>query len=362
MKMPLVLTQLWKFLIRFTHTSVFAEMLIIVLVTLLLAASSKHMLAFFSRRKNVPEWIRSTARHFSRTLHLWILGIGFLYILDAMLEVSAWPRSHLKVELFRTIMVILGIDWMCQTLKSEFLLSLKQKLHRKNHLDSDAPLVVNKLVTLLFHLLALLVILENLGVSLSTLYTFGGIGGFALTLAAKEIIANFFGGLMISLSRPFSIGDWITSPNKNFEGVVESIGWNKTKIRTLNRRPTYVPNSIITDAIIENPGRMYNRQILTLLHLRYEDLDKIPAIIEALRHLLHTHPEIDSKLSRLVHFVKYTHTALEIKISAFTKDTQEEKFLACQQEILLKVGAIIHEHGADFSVFYCNSVSGVKAH
>src|SRR3989338_613814 len=110
-------------------------------------------------------------------------------MLDAMVEASAWPRSHVKVELFRTIMVILGIDWMCQVLKSEFLFSVQRKMRRKNPLDSDVRLVVNKLVTLLFHLLALLVILENLGVSFSTLYTFGGIGGFALTLAAKEVIA-----------------------------------------------------------------------------------------------------------------------------------------------------------------------------
>ncbi len=347
---PTFFTQLWKNLIRFSHTNVFAEILIIVFVTVLLVLGGKYISLFFGRRKRMPEWARSTARSFSRSLPLWILAIGTLSVLEALVEASMWPRSHVKVELIRNIVLILGIDWILQKIKGDFLISLAHAMRRKSPLDADVPLVVNKLITIFFHLIALLVILENIGVSLSTLYTFGGIGGFALTLAAKEVIANFFGGLMISLSRPFSAGDWITSPNKNFEGVVESIGWNKTKIRTLNRRPTYIPNSLITDAIIENPGRMYNRQISMLLHLRYEDLEKMPAIIEALRTLLNTHPDLDSKLSRQVYFVKYTDAGLELKISAFTKDTQEEKFLTCQQEILFSIGEIIHQHGAQFVV------------
>jgi MscS family membrane protein len=349
MKAP-VFNQVWQSIIRFSHTSVFAEVLIVTLLVVLLAVTSRHVLLFFGKRQQLPEWMRVTLHSFSRSLHLWIFAIGFLHLLDILVEASAWHRSHLKIELMRTIVLILGIDWVCQKIKSEFLFSIKRKMSRKGQMEGDVPLVVNKLVTLLFHLLALLVILENVGVSLSTLYTFGGIGGFALTLAAKEVIANFFGGLMISFSRPFTVGDWITSPNKSFEGVVESIGWHKTKIRTLNRRPAYIPNSIITDAIIENPGRMYNRQLLMLLHLRYEDLDKVVAIVDDLRALLHSNSEIDSKLSRLVHFVKYTDTALEIKLSAFTKDTQEEKFLACQQELLLAVGSVIHQHGAEFVV------------
>ena len=45
---------------------------------------------------------------------------------------------------------------------------------------------------------------------------------------------------MIYTDRPFSVGDWVKSPDKNIEGIVEDIGWRMTKIRTFEKRPLYV--------------------------------------------------------------------------------------------------------------------------
>jgi MscS family membrane protein len=339
----------WHSLIKWSDTYLFIEILLICLVSLLLAFSTRYACYFLSRKKRTPEWARYALQSFAASLHWNLLLLGGFYVTEALLEDSPWKKFLKQVLLVRWIFCILLLDWVLQKIKFEFFSALKRKLQRKNHLDWDAPLVVNKLLTILIHLLALLMILEALGMSLSTLYTFGGIGGVALTLAAKEVIANFFGGIMIAFFRPFSVGDWITSPNKNFEGVVENIGWSKTKICTPNRRPTYVPNSLITDAIIENPGRMYNRQIQSSLHLRYEDLDKLPLLLPKLRTYLKSHPGLDHKLSRYAYLVRYTDFSIEIKLNAFTVDTQEEKFLLLQEEILLYVGRILAEHGAHFS-------------
>ena len=52
---------------------------------------------------------------------------------------------------------------------------------------------------------------------------------------------------MVYMDRPFSIGDWISSPDKDIEGTVEQIGWRSTRIRTFDKRPLYVPNAIFFD-------------------------------------------------------------------------------------------------------------------
>ena len=103
--------------------------------------------------------------------------------------------------------------------------------------------------------------MQALGYSISGVLAFGGIGGIAVGFAAKDLLANFFGGLMIYLDRPFSVGDWIRSPDKNIEGTVEEIGWRLTRIRTFDKRPLYVPNSTFTQISVENPSRMLNRRI-----------------------------------------------------------------------------------------------------
>ncbi|MCH9664564.1 MAG: mechanosensitive ion channel family protein, partial [Gammaproteobacteria bacterium] len=85
-------------------------------------------------------------------------------------------------------------------------------------------------------------LLSMLGVSLSGLLAFGGLGGIVLGFALKDILGNFFAGAILFWERPFLVGDWIRCPSINIEGVVDSINWRTTLIKTFDRRPVYVPN------------------------------------------------------------------------------------------------------------------------
>ena len=107
--------------------------------------------------------------------------------------------------------------------------------------------------------------------------TFGGVGGLIVGLAAKDLLSNFFGGMMIYFDRPFKVGDWIRSPDRQIEGTVERIGWRMTIIRTFDKRPLYVPNSVFSSIVVENPSRMLNRRINETFGLRYQDADKFGA-------------------------------------------------------------------------------------
>ena len=144
--------------------------------------------------------------------------------------------------------------------------------------------------------------MQTLGYSLSGILAFGGVGGLAVGFAAKDMLANFFGGWMIYVDKPFRVGDWISSPDRNIEGTVEYIGWRQTRIQTFARRPLYVPNATFMSISVENPSRMQNRRIKQCFGLRYGDNDKVNLILEDVRSYLRGHDGIDQVRTIMVNF------------------------------------------------------------
>ena len=134
----------------------------------------------------------------------------------------------------RDVGVLLCITW--------FLLGLVRGAEQEYtrdpaKIDKHTAEAISKLVRLAVIITSALVILQTLGFSISGVLAMGGIGGIAVGFAAKDLLANFFGGLIVYLDRPFAIGDWIRSPDRSLEGTVEKIGWRVTVIRDFQSRP-----------------------------------------------------------------------------------------------------------------------------
>jgi MscS family membrane protein len=194
-----------------------------------------------------------------------------------------------------------------------------------------------------------LVALQTLGYSVSGVLAFGGIGGVAVGFASKDLLSNFFGGLMLYLDKPFKVGDWIRSPDRAIEGTVEDIGWRLTRIRTFDKRPLYIPNSMFASIVVENPSRMTNRRIAENLGIRYEDGDLMAPICSAIRQMLREHPEIDQAQTQIVHFTSYGQSHLEFMVYCLTRTTEWVKYHAVKEDVLLRIMAIVREHGAEFA-------------
>jgi len=192
-----------------------------------------------------------------------------------------------------------------------------------------------------------LTLFQTLGLSISGLMAFGGMGGIAVGFAAKDLLANFFGGLFIYTDRPFSVGDWVRSPDRDIEGTVEKIGWRVTRIRTFDKRPLYVPNAIFSQIALENPSRMTNRRIKETIGIRYDDAGKMGKIIELVKGMLSEHPEIDTSKTLMVNFNSFAPSSLDFFIYTFTKTTNWVDYHQIKQDVLLKILAIIEKQGAE---------------
>jgi len=115
----------------------------------------------------------------------------------------------------------------------------------------DKPSIdfLGKILTIIIVFISFLMILQIVGGDIMPLVAFGGIGAAAIGFAAKDVIANFFGGLMLFITRPFVNGDLIEMPSNNIIGHIETIGWYNTCIRELSKMAVYVPNSSFSTAL-----------------------------------------------------------------------------------------------------------------
>jgi len=198
-------------------------------------------------------------------------------------------------------------------------------------------------------IIAALVAMQVLGFSISGLLAFGGISGIAIGFAAKDLLANFFGGFMIYLDRPFVVGDWVRSPDLKLEGTVEKIGWRQTTIRTFDKRPLYVPNATFARLSVENPSRMSHRRIYETIGIRYEDIDKMEKILTETKTMLEQHPDIDNTQTIMVNFNKFAPSSLDFFVYTFTKTTDWVEYHKIKQDILLRISHIIRANDAEIA-------------
>ena len=332
---------------------------IFAIVTLTLIARFMAMRALgvlkrqFSKTKNVWDDAVFEAAHGPTSWFILIMGLLWAVdISEGYLETELFNAENLDVvrQVTFIFLVMMFLVRFITLAEARILDSLKQESGQdQTSLDPTTLHALAKLLRLSVIISGALVALPTFGIEITALLAFGGVGGIAVGFAAQDLLSNFFGGLMIYLDRPFAIGDWIRSPDREIEGTVESIGWRLTVVRTFDKRPLYVPNSIFNKLALENPSRMKNRRIKETIGLRYQDSEKMSAIVSDVKSMLQNHDEIDSSQTLIVNFDAYGSSSLDFFIYTFTKTTNWIRFHEIKQDVLLKIIEIVHANNADFA-------------
>jgi MscS family membrane protein len=241
---------------------------------------------------------------------------------------------------------VIIVVWLLTRFSKEIELNLSKP--RKGHkaLNKTTLRAISQLMRLVVIVVAGLIIMQTCRIPITGIVAFGGVGGIAVGFAAKDLLANFFGGFMIFLDKPFSIGDWIRSSDKEIEGTVEHIGWRLTRIRTFDKRPLYVPNSVFSTIAIENPSRMSNRRIKAHIGIRYDDGAKLKKVLDDITEMLKNHPDIDTTKTLFVKMVEFGPYALIFQVYTFTKTTNWVEYQSIQQDVFLKIFDIIKNNDA----------------
>ena len=276
-------------------------------------------------------------------LLVWLLSISWFIGITKFFN-----DTQIITMIQRAMIIILLATMLLRTIRNIYI-NLKAINFENTPFSSSEADTISKVLQ--FSILASfgLIFLQSLGISISGLLAFGGIGGLAMGLAAKDALSNIFGGMMLHIDRPFQVGERITIPGKSVEGTVTHIGWRQTCVQDYALQPIYIPNAMFGNAPVVTPSRMPNRRIKHLVGIRYQDFQHLTSILEEINHYLRHYSAIDQMQPIRVHFINYGAYSLDLQIYCFTKVTSMDSFLSTQEEILMNIGNIIQRHGADFA-------------
>jgi MscS family membrane protein len=211
-------------------------------------------------------------------------------------------------------------------------------------------IAVSRLLKILLVILATLIGMQALHIDITGIVAIGGAGTIVLGIAAQQLLANFFGGMMIFMDEQFMVGDSIKAPGHNIDGVVEYIGWRLTRIRTADKSLLYVPNSVFLIIGVENSSRRYNYQIKETIRLKYQDVQKINVVVEDLLSMIRNHPGIDTTQISFVGINKFNSMTADCLLWCFTKATDVENYLKTQHDVLCKTDQILVKHGLEIGI------------
>ena len=230
-----------------------------------------------------------------------------------------------------------------------------------------------KIANFIIMLMGMLIMLYLAGVNLTAVLSGLGIGGFAVALAAKDSLANFFGTLSILLSDVFSQGDWIVVDGK--EGVVVELGLRVTTLRTFDNALIAIPNATLANKDVKNWNkRELGRRIKMSLGIKYDSKSEdIQNAVKEIREMLDQHPKIATentkyqyrnirsaklvskddlqgiKKTLLVYLDEFSDSSINILVYCFTKSTDWDDWLVTKEDVMYKIMAIFEKNSLEFA-------------
>jgi MscS family membrane protein len=337
-------------LLNNTHSS----LLTITLITLFLFFIKNKLINFIFALSQKTNTVYDELILFSiKTPSTYLISFGYIFIVTDYFIKNETLNLNFSLSSSVFSLIVIIISW-------SLLRGLNYYLHLKpfaKQLSSDDDItlitetyeIVIRILKILVITITALIIMQELGLSISGLLAFGGVGGLIVGLAAKDLLSNFFGGMMIFFDRPFRVGEFIKSPDRNIEGVVEKIGWRLTIVRTFSKNVLYIPNTAFSSIIVENATRMSNRRINETIGIRYDDLNKMKDIIQDVNNVLENNRDIDQTQKAKVYFKSFSASSCDFFIYAFTITKDWEEFLRIKQDVLLKVAEIIENHNSEIA-------------
>lgn len=185
------------------------------------------------------------------------------------------------------MMIAIAATWLIARLVDaiikEYIVPITEKT--ENNLDDQIIPIIRKAIRATIWVLGIIVAMDNAGYNVGALLAGLGIGGIALAMAAKNTVANIFGGITIFTDKPFAINDRVKIGG--FDGTITEIGIRSTRLKTLENRIVTIPNSKFTDGMVENVSSEPNRKVVLKLGLIYEtSAEKVQSGIKALQAIV----------------------------------------------------------------------------
>lgn len=179
-------------------------------------------------------------------------------------------------------------------------------------LDDQVLPILRKSAKTVVLLLALIIVLSNLGYDILSLLAGLGIGGLAIALAAQDTVKNVIGGFTIFWDKPFQIEDFVNISGQ--KGTVKEVGLRSTRLRTVDATTVVIPNSKVADSVIENFSTRQARREVVNIGLTYDTTaqrmeEAIGIVRDTVKSVQGTDPE-----DIIVRFINFGAYSLDLEV------------------------------------------------
>lgn len=324
-----------------------------IFIVIALCLTLHYVLTFFSKRLlgrllyrfGKVELAKNHIIPAAKPLSLFVVFL-FLRLLIPVLQFPVWVNSYMiravdaALPLFVTIFFYKLVDILGAYME-------KAVRQTENMLYDQLVPLVRKIIKTLVVVVGVIAILRGFRFDVWPLLTGLSIGGLAFALAAQDTLKNLFGSLMIFIDRPFQIGDWVTAGD--IDGTVEEVGFRSTRVRTFRDSVMYVPNSIISNSMVDNHGKRQYRRFYTRLSVTYDSPARlIEVFVKGIERIVLAHPETRKDYYNIF-LNDYAASSLDIMLYIFFKVPTWNDELRCRQEIMLEINKLAEHLGVRFA-------------
>jgi len=215
-------------------------------------------------------------------------------------------------------------------------------------IDSQLIRLGLRLVATILSITILVIGAQQLGIPAYSVIAGLGVGGIAIALAAKDSLANLLGSLLIMFEKPFRVGHWIKLGTT--EGIVESIGFRSTRIRTFYNSLVSIPSNTLVNSTVDNMQMRNYRGVRTTLHISYDTpADKVESFVESIEQLVLDSPHTYKGWYR-IRLDDFSDFGLQILVNFFldVANTREEQVE--RQRILMGILKLAESMDIQFAV------------
>ena len=236
--------------------------------------------------------------------------------------------------------------WLASTVLAESVVASQQLL--AGSIDSQLIRLGMRLVATILSVTILVIGAQQLGIPAYSVIAGLGVGGIAVALAAKDSLANLLGSLLIMFEKPFRVGHWIKVGNT--EGIVESIGFRSTRIRTFYNSLISIPSNQLVNTTVDNMAMRKRRAVRTVLHISYTTpADKVEQFIAAIKQLIEKSPHTYKEWFR-IRLDDFGEYGLQILVNFLLEVDDNLVEQAERQRILLEILKLAETMDIQFTI------------
>ncbi|GMB95777.1 mechanosensitive ion channel family protein [Helicobacter sp. NHP22-001] len=309
----------------------------------------------------------------------------FIYSFDISIDILYYPHpAPARFDMYLGVVYILLVAWLVIALFKAYGAAILATLaSRKNGFRKEVVNLILKIAYFFIFVLTILGVLKQLGFNISTIIASLGIGGLAVALAVKDMLANFFASVILLLDNSFNQGDWIVCGD--VEGTVVEMGLRRTTIRGFDNALFFVPNSELAGKFVRNwSRRKMGRRIKMIVGVTYSSSQEaLQKCVLGIRNMLLEHPRIAKgddldKISKqqlsehheylmdrqnivsvndlmgykadlFVYVDSFGDSSINIFIYCFSKSIAWEEWLATKEDVIFKIMGVVEECGLSFA-------------